>query len=254
MSALVIAIPSKGRLKEKSEAWLAKCGYPCVQESGSRAYHAHIEGFPEISVLLLPAREIAQGLIDGAFHLGITGQDLLHELAEQPGHEAMELYPLGFGEADIVVAVPEAWLDVSTIFDLDAAGALFRQTHGKRLRVATKYMRTTRRFFSDASVSEYRLVYSAGATEAAPANQTADLIVDITSTGQTLAANNLKILQDGVILKSQACLTGALYADWSPRALAVWREMSEAIARHHPSQGRAEKIYEIFLKKLNKSA
>ena len=218
MSALTIAIPSKGRLKTNSESFFAASGYTLEQHGGDRGYSAKLVGADGVSILLLPARDIAQGLIDGAFHGGITGEDLLHELTETPGKNAAVIKRLGFGGADVVVAVPNCWFDVSTLTDLDAAGALFRQVHGRRLRVATKYMRITRRCFADASFGEYRLVYSAGATEAAPASGTADLIVDITSTGATLEANNLKILDDGVMLKSEASLTLARTADWSASA------------------------------------
>lgn len=218
MSALTIAIPSKGRLKEKSEAFFASCGFRLVQEGGERGYQARLEGLDGAQVLLLPARDIAQGLIDGAFHMGITGEDLLHDLSERPGEDAVVLSQLGFGGADVIVAVPKAWADVSTMSDLDAAGALYRARHGRRLKVATKYMRMTRRFFGNASVGEYRLVYSAGATEAAPMTGVADLIVDITSTGATLEANGLKILEDGVMLRSQASLAASLPADWSDEA------------------------------------
>lgn len=220
MSALIIAIPSKGRLKDNAESYFSACGYSLVQEGGERGYQARLEGLEGASVLLLPAREIAQGLIDGAFHMGITGEDLLHDLSERPGEDAVVLARLGFGQADVIVAVPKAWVDVSTMSDLDAAGALFRARHGQRLKVATKYMRLTRRFFGNASVGEYRLIYSAGATEAAPATGFADLIVDITSTGATLEANGLKILKDGVMLRSQAGLAGSLYADWTDAAKA----------------------------------
>jgi len=227
MSALTIAIPSKGRLKEKSEGFFEKCGYRLVQDGGERGYSATLEGLEGARVLLLPAREIAQGLIDGAFHMGITGEDLLHDLSERPGEDAVVLERLGFGKADVIVAVPKAWVDVSTMSDLDAAGAMFRARHGQRLKVATKYMRITRRFFGNASVGEYRLIYSAGATEAAPMTGAADLIVDITSTGATLEANGLKILDDGVMLKSQASLAGSLYADWTPGAKACAKRFME---------------------------
>ncbi|MEL7482264.1 MAG: ATP phosphoribosyltransferase, partial [Pseudomonadota bacterium] len=215
MSPLTIAIPSKGRLKEACEAFFAECGFRVRQEGGARGYRASLDGLPEASVLLLSAREIAEGLIDGTFHVGVTGEDLLHDLAETPGETAIVLKQLGFGHADVVVAVPEAWLDVVTMADLEAAGALFRETHGRRMRVATKYMRLTRRFFAARSVGAYRLVYSAGATEAAPASGAAELIVDITTTGATLAANGLKVLSDGVMLKSEASLCVSLAADWT---------------------------------------
>jgi ATP phosphoribosyltransferase len=136
---------------------------------------------------------------------------------------------LGFGGADVIVAVPSAWLDVDTMSDLEAAGALFRERHGRRMRVATKYLRLTRQFFSEKAVGEYRLIESPGATEAAPAAGTAEVIVDITSTGATLKANDLKILKDGVILKSEASLTGSLNASWSEEAKATLRIFLDGI-------------------------
>lgn len=225
MTGLTIAIPSKGRLKDKSEAFFADCGFKLHQEGGVRGYQAKLDGLPDATVLLLSAREIAQGLIEGAFHVGITGEDLLHDLSETPGEDACVLKRLGFGYADVVVAVPKAWLDVSTMADLEAAGALFRERHGCRLKVATKYMRLTRRFFATRSVGEYRLVYSAGATEAAPASGSADLIVDITTTGATLEANGLKVLSDGVMLKSEASLCASRFADWTEAARSSLRAL-----------------------------
>lgn len=257
MNALTIAIPSKGRLKEKAEAFFATCGYRLVQEGGERGYQARLEGLNGAQVLLLPAREIAQGLIDGAFHMGITGEDLLHDLSERPGEDAMVLKPLGFGKADVIVAVPKAWVDVSTMSDLDAAGAMFRARHGQRLKVATKYMRLTRRYFGNASVGEYRLVYSAGATEAAPATGAADVIVDITSTGATLEANGLKILEDGVMLRSQAALTGALFADWSEASIACGKIFLRDVAgtaKKGEDLDRVDTNFKNFLTKVSSSA
>ncbi|MEM7004620.1 MAG: ATP phosphoribosyltransferase [Pseudomonadota bacterium] len=225
MTALTIAIPSKGRLKEKSEAFFADCGFSVEQEGGERGYRAKMAGLPDVNVLLVSAREIAQGLIDGAFHIGITGEDLLHDLSETPGGDARVIKRLEFGYANVVVAVPKCWLDVSSMADLEAAGALFRDTHNRRMKVATKYMRLTRRFFASKSVGEYRLVYSAGATEAAPTSGSAELIVDITTTGSTLEANGLKILDDGTMLRSQASLCGSLFANWTDEALSALRSL-----------------------------
>lgn len=218
MTRLTLAIPSKGRLKDQAEAWLSDCGFKLRQIGGDRGYQAEITGLADTDVLLLSAREIAEGLLDGRLHIGVTGEDLLHDLSSDLEHQAHTIRQLGFGKANMVVAVPNAWIDVSTMADLDAAGARFRARHGRRLRVATKYLASTRRFFAARSVGEYRLVESAGATEAAPASGTADLIVDITTTGATLAANGLKILSDGLILKSQAALAASLGADWSESA------------------------------------
>ena len=220
MSRLTIAIPSKGRLKEQTEAWLAGIGHPLRQIGGERGYTAEIGGL-DAEVRLLSAREIAQGLIEGSLHFGVTGEDLLHDLAQHGPEDFRVLQRLGFGGADVVVAVPQAWFDVDTMSDLEAAGAAFRKSHGRRLRVATKYLRLTRRFFAQKSVGEYRLVESAGATEAAPSTGTADVIVDITTTGATLKANGLKVLDDGVILQSEAAITQSLRASFTAGARAV---------------------------------
>jgi ATP phosphoribosyltransferase len=220
MSRITIAIPSKGRLKEQTEAWLSGIGHNVRQIGGERGYTAEIEGI-DAEVRLLSASEIAQGLIDGSLHLGVTGEDLLHDQAPDGAADFEVLKRLGFGGADVVVAVPQAWFDVDTMADLEAAGAAFRKAHHRRLRVATKYLRITRRFFAQKSVGEYRLVESAGATEAAPATGTADVIVDITTTGATLRANGLKILEDGVILQSEASLTRSVRAPWSEAADAI---------------------------------
>ena len=216
MSHLSFAIPSKGRLKENAEAWLKSCGFKVRQLGGARGYRAELSGIAQVDMMLLSAREIAQGLIAGELHIGVTGEDLLHDLSNDIARDAAVIKPLGFGHADVVVAVPAAWLDVDTMTDLEAAGAAFRVRHGRRLRVATKYLNITRRYFAEKSVGEYRLVESAGATEAAPASGSADVIVDITSTGATLKANGLKVLSDGVMLRSQAALAGSLKADWTP--------------------------------------
>lgn len=227
MMRLTIAIPSKGRLKDNAEAWLKRCGFTLRQKGGARGYQGEISGL-DADVMLLSAREIAQGLIAGDIHIGITGQDLLHDLSSSVEADVAVIRRLGFGGANVVVAAPKAWLDVSTMADLEAAAALFRQRHGRRLRVATKYLRLTRDFFASRSVGEYRIVESAGATEAAPASGAADVIVDITSSGATLEANGLKVLDDGLILASEAVLAGGLKADWSEAAKAALTELLNA--------------------------
>ncbi|MEM5517920.1 ATP phosphoribosyltransferase [Henriciella sp. AS95] len=229
MTRLSIAIPSKGRLKDNAEAWLAKAGFTLKQSGGERGYTAELKGLPEADVMLLSAREIAQGLIDGSFHLGVTGEDLLNDLSANLSADAQVIKRLDFGGADVVVAVPSAWLDVNTMSELEAAGALFRQRHGRRMKVATKYMRLTRNFFAQKSVGEYRLIESAGATEAAPSSGQAEVVVDITSTGATLKANGLKVLDDGVILKSQAGLAGSLKAVWDEESLGALQKLLASI-------------------------
>lgn len=229
MTALTIAIPSKGRLKENSESWLTASGFKLRQKGGGRGYSAELKGLPDADVMLLSAREIAEGLIAGQLHIGITGEDLLNDLSSSAASDVSVLRRLGFGGADVIVAVPAAWLDVDTMADLEAAGALFRSRHGRRMRVATKYLRLTRQFFAEKSVGEYRLIESPGATEAAPAAGSAEVIVDITSTGATLKANDLKILHDGIILKSEASLTGSLNAKWSDDAIGTLRVFLDGV-------------------------
>lgn len=229
MSALKLAIPSKGRLKERCEDFLAGCGFQLRQKGGERGYRAELAGLPEADVLLLSASEIAEAVIKGDVHVGVTGEDLLHETSPDLERDAAVIKRLGFGGADVVVAAPQAWLDVSTMADLEAAAALFHTRHGRRMRVATKYVRLTRGFFATRAVRDYRIVESAGATEAAPASGAAELIVDITSTGATLKANGLKTLDDGVILRSQAALAGSLKAEWGEAALSALRALLDAM-------------------------
>ncbi|HBH88704.1 ATP phosphoribosyltransferase [Ponticaulis sp.] len=225
MTQLMLAIPSKGRLKEQTEAFFADCGLKLKQVGGERGYSAVLEGAPGIQIMLLSASEIAKGLLDGTLHLGVTGEDLLREHADKFDSQVHLLRALGFGYADMVVAVPQSWVDVDTIEDLEDVGHAFRARHGRRMRVATKYLRSSRRFFAERGLTQYRLIDSAGATEAAPASGTAELIVDITTTGATLKANNLKILSDGVMLKSQAQLSASLNADWNEDALAAIKNL-----------------------------
>ena len=215
---LTLAIPSKGRLKEACQKWFADAGL--VLEQNQRGYRAGFAGLPNIEVMLLSAGEIADTLLSGDVHLGITGEDLLREAAPELEGRMELLCPMGFGFADVVVAVSRAWIDVSGMADLDDVCAHYAHTHRRRLRVATKYASLTRGFFAQAGIADYRIVPSAGATEGAPTAGTAEVIVDITTTGATLRDNGLKILEDGVILKSQAQLAASLSADWEagPRA------------------------------------
>jgi ATP phosphoribosyltransferase len=218
MAALTIAIPSKGRLKDACNAWFAEAGVIMEQAAGSRGYRASFGGFDTIEVMLLSAGEIASALLAGDVHLGITGEDLLREAAPELEGRMHLVCPLGFGFADVVVAVSQYWIDVKTMADLDDVCDAYAARHRRRLRVATKYAQLTRSFFAHNGISDYRIVPSAGATEGAPAAGMAEVIVDITTTGATLRDNGLKILDDGVILKSQAQLAASLTADWSAEA------------------------------------
>ena len=212
---LTIALPSKGRLKEACDAWFAAAGLTLEQTAGARGYRAVFAGLPGVEVMLLSASEIASALLAGDLHMGITGEDLLREAAPELEGRMHLITPMGFGFADVVVAVSAAWIDVATMADLDDVCAAYAQAHRRRLRVATKYAQLTRGFFAHAGIADYRIVPSSGATEGAPAAGTAEVIVDITTSGATLKANGLKVLDDGVMLKSQAQLAASLTADWS---------------------------------------
>lgn len=218
---LIIAVPSKGRLKEQVEAWLADCGLPLQVVGGARGYLAELKGLPGAQVRLLSAGDIADALDAGEVHLGVTGEDLLRERGENLDARVVLLRPLGFGRADLVVAAPKSWLDVDSMADLEEVAHDYLARTGRRMRVATKYLAQTRAFFARHGVVDYRIAESGGATEGAPAAGAAELVVDITTTGATLAANGLKVLADGVILKSQAQLAGSLRARWTKPQLAA---------------------------------
>ena len=215
MSGITLAVPSKGRLEELTRDWFADRGMTISRPGGVRSYLGAIEGLPEVTVRFFPASEIARELIRGSIDIGVTGLDLIHETSESGPASVSIASKLGFGKADCVVAVPEAWIDVTHMHDLADVASDFRARHGRWLRVATKYITVTRQHFARAGIAEYRTVESLGATEAAPASGVADIVVDITTTGSTLAANGLRVLEDGVMLRSEACLIVSRTADWS---------------------------------------
>ena len=220
-----IALPSKGRLKEQCEAWLSDCGFGLEVAGGSRGYQAQLTGLPGIDAPLLSSSDIASGLDSGDLHLGVVGEDLLRERGEEIGERVLLLRPLGFGRADLVVAAPQSWIDVQTMADVDQVAMAYLSRTGRRMRVATKYGVLTRAFFARHGIADYRIVDSSGATEGAPAAGAAELIVDITTTGATLAANGLRPLADGLILKSQAQLAASLKAPWTREGLALARRL-----------------------------
>jgi ATP phosphoribosyltransferase len=228
---ITLALPSKGRLKDEALAALARAGLAVVQPDDERRYRARVEGRDDVEIAFLSASEIARELGQGSVDLGVTGEDLVRESIPEWDRRVAITARLGFGRADVVVAVPEAWLDVDTMADLDDVAADFRQRHGRRLRIATKYWRLTQGFFSaQHGIQVYRIVESLGATEGAPAAGSADVIVDITTTGSTLRANHLKVLEDGVILRSQACLVQSLRA----RASADEAALADIVGRFDP--------------------
>ncbi len=241
MAALIIAMPSKGRLQENAAAFFARAGLALVQARGAREYRGTIAGLPEVEIAYLSASEIARELAAGNVHFGITGADLVHEAIPDAESRVALLSPLGFGHTSVVVAVPQAWIDVRTMRDLDDVATQFRARHGQRLRVATKYIALTTGFFSKKGVGDYRIVESLGATEGAPAAGTAELIVDITTTGATLRANGLKVLEDGEILRSEAYLVASLGAAWDEKA----REAAASVLDRISAEARARGLREV---------
>ncbi len=230
-NSLVIAIPSKGRLMEDTLALFARCGHEIEKTGHERGYRGRIRGRDDVEVAFLSASEIASHLNQGVIHLGVTGEDLVRENIADADSKVEFRSKLGFGHADVVAAVPQSWLDVNTMVDLDDTAAAYHARHGRRLRVATKYVTLTRGFFARMGISGYRIVESLGATEGAPAAGAAEVVVDITSTGSTLVANHLKILDDGIILRSEANLISSRTAFWSDSVRTLGDDIVKNVAQ-----------------------
>jgi ATP phosphoribosyltransferase len=197
-------------MKEDASAIFERAGMPITAVGNDRSYRGRVEGWDDVEVAFMSASEISREIGNGTVDFGVTGEDLIREGLAEADKRVEFCARLGFGHADVIVAVPEIWLDVDTMADLGDVAADFRARHGRRLAIATKYWRLTQQFFSSQhGIQLYRIVESLGATEGAPASGSADIIVDITSTGSTLRANHLKVLSDGVILRSEACLVRA---------------------------------------------
>jgi len=224
-----LGVPSKGRLMEKTFDWFGERGVTLSRTGSDREYAGAVEGVDGVELVLLSAGEIPRELAAGRIHLGVTGTDLIREKLGQWDQQVEELVPLGFGHADLIIAVPACWVDVDVLDDLDAAAASFRATHGFRLRIATKYHRLVRDFLRDNGVADYQLVDSQGATEGTVKNETAEAVADITSTGDTLRANHLKILSDGLVLKSQATLFRSRKAPMSEADRATMKELTKVL-------------------------
>ena len=212
---LKIAFPSKGRLRKDLEKLLRFKKIEFVEEGNERNYIAKLANQNDILIYFMGAKEIVTQLDEGNIHMGITGDDLVQEKIGDFEAKVTAELTLDFGKADLVVAVPKIWLDVTTMADLDEISHVKRMNTSKRLKVATKYINLTNRFFSKCGVTDYRTVGSSGSTESAPFNGIADIIVDITSTGETLKANNLRILDDGLILKSSANIFKSKTIEWT---------------------------------------
>ena len=203
---LTIGLPSKGRLREGTIKFFEKNNLKITSNGGERNYFAELENYPNIKIIYLHAKEIIQRIGDGTLDAGISGLDLLNESAKNLKQKIEIKKKLHFGSANVVVAVPNDWIDVQTIADLEEVSFDFRDKKGTRLRVATKYPNLTNNFLVSKGVTQYKLVPSLGATETYPFIGSSEIITDITSTGKTLKDNNLRILKDGLILKSQACV------------------------------------------------
>ena len=229
-----LGIPSKGRLMEDTFAWFSARGVTLARTGSDREYAAEVSGVDGVSLVLLSAGEIPREMAAGRIHLGVTGTDMVREKIPLWSEKITSLAEMGFGHADLIIAVPNFWSDVETVGDLDAVAAAFRKDHGFRLRIATKYHRLVREYLQKQGVADYQLVDSQGATEGTVANLTAEAIADITSTGATLEANHLRMLSDGPILASQATVFASKIADWSDCDLA---SLAQVLGLENPDIG-----------------
>ena len=203
---ITIGLPSKGRLKDSAISFFNNKGLKVMQSEKERNYFGTIENKPNVKIIFLHAKEIIQRLGDGTLDIGVSGLDLLHE-SEKNLRDKIDINrELDFGKAKLIVAVPDDWIDVQTIADLEEVSFDIRYNRNSRLRVATKYPNLTNNFLISKGVTQYKLITSLGATETYPFIGSSEIITDITSTGKTLQDNNLRILKDGLILKSKACL------------------------------------------------
>ena len=233
-AVLRFGLPSKGRLQTQMSDFFAAHGVGFICSKDDRAYAGRLRGIPDVEIVFFSAGEMPHKLVSGDVHLAVTGEDLLRERAGTGPDLALNgverVKPLGFGHARLIVAAPKCWIDVETTEDLDDIAADFRDRYGHPLRIATKYPRLARWFFRKQSVVNYRLIESQGATEGLVSARSAEAIIDITSSGDTLRANHLKVLVDGVILRSEAQLAKSLNAHWSPAARAAFGNLMQMLA------------------------
>ena len=201
-----IGVPSKGRLRKDVLKVFKKNRHNLISERGERDYFAKIENKSNIEIIYLHAREIIERLGDNSLDIGFSGYDLLKEASINIQKKIVIFKKYNFGNAKLVTAIPNQWIDVQTIADLEEVSFEFKDSKKQRLRVATKYPNLTREFLFSKGVTQFKLIESLGATETYPFTGSSEIITDITSTGETLRANNLRVLKDGVILNSSACL------------------------------------------------
>ena len=228
---LRLGVPSKGRLMEKTFDWFGSRGLSLRFTGGAREYAGQVDGMEEVELVLLPAGEIPRELAAGRVHLGVTGIDMVRERLPGWENRVAEIERLGFGAADLVIAVPDFWVDVATLDDLDEVATAFRATHGHRLRIATKYHRLIREFMREHGVADYQLVDSQGATEGTVKNQSAEAIADITTTGATLRDNHLRVLEDGLVLRSEATLFKTRAEVWTAEARKAMADLDARLGR-----------------------
>jgi len=226
---LKLGVPSKGRLMDKTFEWFAQFCITLSRTGSEREYSGVVRGIAGVELILLSAGEVPRELAAGRIHMGVTGSDLVREKLPLWHTQTKQLAEMGFGQADLVIAVPDHWVDVDTLEDLDAAAAAFRARHGFRMRIATKYHRLVRIYLRTHGVADYQLVDSQGATEGTVRNGTAEAVADITSTGETLRANHLRMLSDGPVHQSQATLFTSLTAPWDDEALGAKEEIKKRL-------------------------
>ena len=226
---LKLGVPSKGRLMQKTFDWFAARGVTLRKSGHDREYAGAVDGVDGVELVLLSAGEIPRELEAGRIQLGVTGSDLIREKLSNWDQRVVEVSQMGFGGADLIIAVPDAWVDVDTLDDLDDVAADFRANHGFRLRIATKYHRLVREFLREKGVADYQLVDSQGATEGTIRNETAEVVADITSTGETLRANGLKILGDGMLHASQATLFRGRRSTWTQDQRDTFKILSDKL-------------------------
>jgi len=230
MTRIKIGVPSKGRLMDKTFDWFAARGITMRRTGAEREYSGSVDGIEGVDLVLLSASEIPREMAAGRIHMGVTGTDLVQEKLADWQAQVEVMAEMGFGFADLIIAVPDCWVDVDTLDDLDAVAAAFRADHGFRLRIATKYHRLVREYLRRHGVADYQLVDSQGATEGTIRNLTAEAVADITSTGETLRANHLKIMDCEPVLRSQATLFRSVAAEWDDAALAVLDQLRDQLA------------------------
>lgn len=152
---LKLGVPSKGRLMDQTFAWFAAHGVTLARSGSDREYAGTVAGAEGVQLVLLSAAEIPRELAAGRIQLGVTGSDLVREKLAGWRSDVVEIAPMGFGHADLVLAVPACWRDCETLDDFAVIARDFRAAHGMRLRIATKYHRLVRAFLSAHEVADY---------------------------------------------------------------------------------------------------